>query len=175
MAKEQHRSSILGKCSEAARRRLALAVLFAFGFAGTQSAYATKYSVLYAFKGKDGANPQLSSLLRDKAGNLYGTTPSGGDLNACNGSGCGVVFKLDKTGKQIVLHTFTGGNDGADPYGTLVGDGAGNLYGTTIGGGNLSNCNGVGCGVVFMLDAAGAFSVLHNFTGGTDGAVPWGG
>jgi len=83
-------------------------------------------------------------LVRDAAGNLYGTTGSGGDL-ACGSSGCGVIFKLDTTGKETVLHKFTGGKDGANPAGRLVRDSAGSLYGTTQSGGAFHN------GVVFKL------------------------
>ena len=82
---------------------------------------------------------------------------------------------------EIVLHTFTGGSDGAIGGIQLVSDSAGNLYGTTFDGGNKSTrCepySGVpGCGVVFKLtrDAHGDWNetVLHTFTGGKDGALP---
>jgi uncharacterized repeat protein (TIGR03803 family) len=69
-------------------------------------------------------------LVRDAAGNLYGTTDSGGDFACGSGFGCGVVFKLDMTGRETVLHKSTGGKDGAFPAGRLVRDNAGNLYGT---------------------------------------------
>jgi uncharacterized repeat protein (TIGR03803 family) len=73
----------------------------------------------------------------DTAGNLYGTTYQGGG-NGNGGDGYGTVFKVDKTGKETILHSFTGGTDGGFPgYGSLV-RAAGNLYGTTILGGNLS-------------------------------------
>ena len=71
------------------------------------------------------------------------------------------------------LHKFTLGNDGGDP-GRLILDAAGSLYGTTDFGGSYNNCNG-SCGVVFKLDTAGHESVLHNFTGGADGAGPFAG
>jgi uncharacterized repeat protein (TIGR03803 family) len=64
----------------------------------------------------------------DPLGNLYGTTSTGA-------AGFGTVFELDRTGKITVLHTFSGGADGATPYAGLALDGAGNLYGTTSGGG----------------------------------------
>jgi uncharacterized repeat protein (TIGR03803 family) len=120
-----------------------------------------KLTVLYSFTGgEDGATP-YAGLVRDAAGNLYGTTTSGG------ASGYGVVFKLEKTGKESVLYSFTGGNDGGKPIGGLVRDSAGNLYGTTNLGGAL------GCGVVFRLDKTGKETVLHNFSGWpTDGCSP---
>ncbi len=92
-------------------------------------------TVLYSFKGgSDGASPYLGSLITDAAGNLYGTTNVGGS-GPCTGAnqvlvGCGIVFKLDPAGNETVLHSFTGGNDGAFPYAGLVMDAAGNLYGT---------------------------------------------
>jgi len=125
------------------------------------------FAVLHSFSGADGASPS-GSLVRDKAGNLYGTTGFGGGTG-CSGFGCGTVFKLSSTGKLNVLHRFSG-TDGANPFGTLVRDAAGNLYATTVFGGS-SSCNG-GCGIVFKLDKTGALTVLHSFSGGADGANP---
>jgi uncharacterized repeat protein (TIGR03803 family) len=128
------------------------------------------YTVLHKFSGyADGRTP-YSSLVLDAAGNLYGTTAGGGLCFNCTPSG--VVFKLDPTGRETVLHTFTGGTDGAYPYAGVVLDAAGNLYGTTINGGR---CCGYGYGVVFKLDPAGHETVLYTFTGGTDGSNPYGG
>jgi uncharacterized repeat protein (TIGR03803 family) len=110
-------------------------------------------SVLYTFCSlkncADGERPLSGPLVMDTAGNLYGTTYFGGNMNLCNGS-CGVVFKLDSTGKETVLHTFTGGADGAFPYAGLTIDGAGNLYGTTQAGG-ASCYTSFTCGVVFKI------------------------
>ena len=92
-------------------------------------------------------------MIRDAAGNLYGTTNYGGDFSGslCAGVGCGVAFKLDPTGKETVLYTFTGGTDGANPNADLLQDEEGSLYGTASGGGDLS-CNPPhGCGVVFKI------------------------
>jgi uncharacterized repeat protein (TIGR03803 family) len=124
------------------------------------------YSVLHGFTGVDGANPE-AGLLRDSAGNLYGTTSAGG-------SGYGVVFKLDATtDKETLLYTFTGGTDGGQPMASLISDSSGNLYGTTQGGGDLSACI-AGCGVVFKLDPTGGETVLYTFSGGADGRYPSG-
>lgn len=104
----------------------------------------------------DGAGP-VSSLLRDGKGNLYGTTAQGGDGGSgCGGFSCGTVFKLtyskkQKTYVEQVLYSFTGGADGGNPYAGLVMDKAGNLYGTTEQGGDVSLCYGRGCGTVFKL------------------------
>ena len=124
-------------------------------------------TVLYTFSGGgDGGNP-FAGLIRDPAGNLYGTTQYGG-ATGCYGNGCGVVFKLDTNNVETVLHTFSGGVDGANPYGTLIRDPAGNLYGTTYNGGNL------GHGVVFKLDTNNTETLLYTFAGGADGAYPRG-
>jgi uncharacterized repeat protein (TIGR03803 family) len=140
---------------------------------------AGRETVLYSFTGgTDGANP-TAGLTRDAAGNLYGTTNSGGD-SSCSvfGSiGCGVVFKVDPAGQETVLHTFTGGTDGAAPYlGSLLRDNVGNLYGTTEFGGD-SSCSTFypGCGTVFEVNAAGSESVLYRFTDGLDGGFPYAG
>jgi uncharacterized repeat protein (TIGR03803 family) len=130
-------------------------------------------TVLYSFTGAEDGDQPYASLIRDAKGNLYGTTYWGGVSTKCNGgNGCGVVFKLDKSGKETVLHSFTGnGGDGANPYDGLVLDAKGNLYGTTEFGGGSSACSG-GCGVVFGVNTAGKETVLHRFSGGTDGAGP---
>jgi uncharacterized repeat protein (TIGR03803 family) len=144
-----------------------------------QNAQGLKETVLYTFTGgTDGAVPS-AAVIQDEQGNLYGTTTFAGDLSASacvtvNGTGCGVVFKIDPKGNYTVLYTFTGGADGGFPYADLVRDEAGNLYGTASEGGDLSSCGGSGCGVVFMLDPKGNYSVLHAFTG-SDGAGPYGG
>jgi uncharacterized repeat protein (TIGR03803 family) len=122
-------------------------------------------AVLHSFTGPDGAFP-LAGLVQDKVGNLYGTTFAGGASNE------GTVFKLDTAGTETVLHSFTFGADGSSPQqGWLIQDRAGNLYGTTLYGGNLS-CGQSGCGVVFKVDPAGEETVLHTFSGGADGANP---
>ena len=134
-----------------------------------------KEIVLHSFNGKDGSAP-FAPVIFDTAGNLYGTTASGG-----NSRGNGVVFQLtpDSKGKwkETVLHLFTGGKDGALPFAAVISDTNGNLYGTTEGGGNLSDCAGFGCGVVYQLtpDSNGKWkeTVLHTFAGGTDGATPF--
>jgi uncharacterized repeat protein (TIGR03803 family) len=132
-----------------------------------------KETVLYSFTGgADGAHP-YAGLVRDEAGNLYGTTGDGGNCEF----NCGVVFKVDPTGKETVLYSFTGsgGVDGGLPYGRLVRDKQGNLYGTTWAGGNQgSYCTGF-CGVVFKVDPTGKETVLYTFTGQADGANPFAG
>ena len=120
-------------------------------------------SVLYFFKGgtTDGQDPG-GGLIMDGAGNLYGTTAGGGT------NGYGTVFTINAAGTESVVYSFKGGTtDGDSPFGQLVMDSAGNLYGTTSGGG--AN----GDGTVFKITAAGTESVLHSFVGGTtDGQQP---
>jgi uncharacterized repeat protein (TIGR03803 family) len=105
---------------------------------------------LYSFPdfAKKGAGP-MAGVLRDKVGNLYGTTIYGGDTK-CYSLGCGVVFKVDATGKKgMVLHRFKGGQDGQFPEALLVDDDSGNLYGTTYEGGTW------GYGTVFRVNNSG--------------------
>ncbi|MGB8889401.1 MAG: choice-of-anchor tandem repeat GloVer-containing protein [Candidatus Korobacteraceae bacterium] len=136
--------------------------------------------VLHSFNGTDGANPE-ASLIFDAAGNLYGTTASGG-IHACNGhpNNCGTVFKLSPNSHggwtESVLHSFGNGADGIYPVAGLIFDAAGNLYGTTENGG-VHNCNGGSyCGTVFELspNQGGGWTekVLHSFGNGTDGYGP---
>jgi uncharacterized repeat protein (TIGR03803 family) len=121
-------------------------------------------TVLYNFEGEaDGANPQ-SGLTSDSAGNLYGTTLTGGT------TGDGVVFMLDTTGVETTLHSFAGPpTDGSLPHAGVIRDSSGNLYGTTYTGGSA------GFGIVYTLNTMGTESVLYNFTGGADGGYPYAG
>jgi hypothetical protein len=124
-----------------------------------------------------------SPLILDGAGNLYGATYEGGTSGGCNdGEGCGIVYELSLAAgvwTETVLYNFTGGTDGASPIGNLAFDAAGNLYGTTNYGGNLScSRSGMGCGVVFELSPTGTGwveSVVHTFIDKEDGAYPLGG
>ena len=117
-------------------------------------------TTLYSFKcGADGALPEFG-VVRDSAGNLYGTTTIGG-LNS------GVVFKIDTTGAETVLHQFSG-TDGQYPTGTLLRDSGGTLYGATNFGGEY------GWGTIYKIDTANNETVLYSFTGGTDGKYPTG-
>ena len=126
-----------------------------------------KLSVLHAFTGgADGGLPN-ATLIQDAAGNLYGTTAEGGITSCFVGLGCGVIFKVDTTGKQTVLYSFTEGLDGDNPVG-LVRDGAGNLYTTSYRGGTFDQ------GVVLKLDTTGKLTVLYSFTGGSDSGDPGG-
>lgn len=120
--------------------------------------------ILHSFpdkSGGDGTNPN-ASLVVDSTGNIYGTTSTGGAYNH------GTVFTLTASGTETVLYSFAGGSDGATPTTGLLMDTAGNLYGTTTGGGPY------GAGTVFKVTSSGTETVLYAFTGGSDGATPAG-
>ena len=138
-------------------------------------------TVLFAFQGGlNNTNPKgpAGGVLLGKNGNIFGAAQFGNKL-ACQ-IGCGSIFRLDAAGAIHFLHKFTGGADGANPIGPLVQDAGGNFYGVAQSGGDLS-CpefflfQGAGCGVVFKIDSRHVLTVLHTFTGVTDGAVPQGG
>ena len=123
----------------------------------TQTSGSWTESVLYAFQGgSDGALP-YDGLSFDTAGNLYGTASAGG------AAASGVVFKLTPGSSgwsETVIHAFSGGGDGKYPYGDLIFDSSGNIYGTAFQGGR-------GFGVVFelQLNSKGRWveKVLHSF------------
>jgi|SRR5579864_345824 len=139
-----------------------------------------EFTVLYRFRGgSDGSAP--SSLTRDSLGNLYGATYNGGGL--CDGfltAGCGIVFRLDPAGSETVLHRFTHFAEGLFPWGPLLLDREGNIYGTATSGGLPDTCTpggcgtvcSIGCGVVFKIDPAGNETPVYRFKGGADGAIP---
>jgi uncharacterized repeat protein (TIGR03803 family) len=106
-------------------------------------------------------------VIRDKAGNLYGTTVLGGNGTDCNsqGYGCGTLFKLAPDGTETVLYAFQGSSDGGEPRCNLVMDKSGNLYGTVQ---ELAGADGG----VFKLTPGGTETVLYAFQGGADGSSP---
>jgi uncharacterized repeat protein (TIGR03803 family) len=129
------------------------------------------YSVLYAFNGAtqgDGTWP-YSKLVQDSAGNLYGTTLYGGTGTACGpyfGGGCGTVYKIDPSGNETVVYSFTDSNGDGDSPLSLALAPNGVLYGITNAGGDLS-CTDAdnGCGTVFQLDpSSGKETILYIFT-----------
>jgi hypothetical protein len=118
-------------------------------------------TILHDFSG-DGHASLIGGVTLDKNGNVYGTNVSGG--SGFDGAGCGTVFQLQaaKGWKMKTLYTFHGA-DGEEPFVAPLADAAGNLYGTTMGGGG---CGG-DCGLVYELSpsAYGAWkeTVLHAF------------
>jgi uncharacterized repeat protein (TIGR03803 family) len=134
------------------------------------------YSVLYQFTGgRDGGNPS-ASLIFDSAMNLYGTTVNGGQ-GSCT-AGCGVVFELTAPLYHLedVLYRFRGSEvgDGANPKAPVIFNASqATLYGTTYQGGSVTSpCPAAGCGVAFQLTLSGTETVLHRFTGKSDGSLP---
>lgn len=125
-------------------------------------------TLLYSFHGNDGYVPQ-GDLWFDQLGNAYGTTIYGG----ANGFGC--VYELTPSGAgwtENVLHSFQNNVDGINPYGGVVGDSMGNLFGVTEKGG----ANGIGA--VYELSQSGAGwseHIIYDFAGTNDGAYPIGG
>jgi len=150
-----------------------------------------KESVLYSFQGgTDGATP-AGGVVFDAAGNLYGATTDGGAANCSGPFQCGTVYQLKPPARkgdpwtETVLYIFKGtaANDGASPFGGLVMDASGNLYGTTgyDGTGNCLLFGGrVGCGTVYELSPPAkkggpwTETVLYSFKGNTDGQLPVG-
>ena len=124
--------------------------------------------------GSDGSSPS-GALIFDQSGNIYGTTEYGGSTDY------GTVYELMPSGSgwtENILHSFIfGTGDGAWPIGGVTFDQTGNLYGTTLIGGD-GNCEYGGCGVVFQLSPSGSSWIeqtLHAFTGGSDGWYSYGG
>jgi len=136
------------------------------------TAFAAQYRIkTFDFTTTGGILP-YGGLVADAAGNLYGTTSSGGTSSHClSGVGCGVVFKLTPSGNgwtETILYNFCAQancSDGADPLGPLVFDSAGNLYGTTYGQVNLTGS------VIFELSPTSngwKETVLHTFCSATN-------
>ncbi len=131
--------------------------------------------IVHSFQGApDGQGPEGDLII--VRGDLVGTTVNGGETNA------GAVFEVTQSSQGVteaVLYSFQGGSDGEDPVAGLLVDGAVNLYGTTISGGNCTDPHG--CGTVFQLmppqSPKGTWTknTLYTFQGGSDGAYAPGG
>jgi uncharacterized repeat protein (TIGR03803 family) len=117
------------------------------------------FTILHSFAGgkSDGCTP-VGTVAMDKAENFYGTT------NGCGSHNYGTVWRVSRSGKETILHSFSG-RDGCKPYGGVAWDSKGNLYGGTAGCGTY--------GTVYELSAKGKLIVLHRFSG-SDGASPLG-
>jgi uncharacterized repeat protein (TIGR03803 family) len=148
------------------------------------SASGWQESILYSFKQKNDGGDPLGGLVFDGAGNLYGTAYMGGEnktLN-CQPNGCGVVYKLSPVEgggwTESVIHTFSTSAGGFGPVSGLTIDADGNLYGTTIYGGQVNGNNPFGVGLVYELSPSSAgwkYKILHAFSNGVDGSVPYAG
>ena len=134
-------------------------------------------TTLYSFSGgADGYGPE-GSLIQATDGYFYGVTQNGGNLTCeiLPTSGCGTIFRIDSAGNLTTLYSFTGGADGANPSAALLQGSDGLFYGTTLYGGN-STCSVssyTGCGTIFKIDSKGNFTTMHEFSGGSEGGVPY--
>lgn len=147
-----------------------------FGLKGCGSVYKVDASggltVLHTFDGSpDDGSYAFGGLIRDSAGNLYGTNYADGLYEA------GQVFKIDPSGNKTTVHDFDPGvnNDGAYPDADLTVGPNGVIYGVAGNGGDMSVCTGTGpgCGVVFQIDGDGILSTIYSFEGGHgDGSAP---
>jgi len=141
-------------------------ILITVALLATAAWAASATKLIYSFTGGGDGEYTDTELVRDSAGNLYGSSVQGGTF------GGGTVFVVTPAGVHTVLYNFTGGADGGEPYKGVTLDGQGNLYGTAVTGGGGS-CEG-GCGVVYKLSNSGGTwtqSVIHAFTG-ADGSGP---
>lgn len=141
-----------GSCSD----RAGCGTVFKLDTAGNEN-------VLYSFTGSPDGEAPLAGLTMDTKGNLYGTTIFGSYSNY------GTVFELSKSGKETTLYSFSGGAvDGCYPYGGLLRNNEGTLYGTT------PECGAYNYGTAFELSKSGNETILHNFAGGSsDGQSPY--
>ena len=131
---------------------LGCGIVFKITSAGTESVFHT-----FAGEPNDGSFPDAG--LVEVKGAFYGTTRLGGTNKL------GTVFKIEKSGKETVLHSFQGGSDGYYPEASLLNVG-GTLYGTTVGGGTGNS------GTVFSITTTGKENVVYSFHGGSDGINP---
>jgi uncharacterized repeat protein (TIGR03803 family) len=131
-------------------------IVFKMSLDGTET-------VLHSFVGgpTEGCYPR-GSLIQASDGNLYGMTNGGCTV------GLSAVFKMALNGTETILHQFGGPGDGIGAAGYLIQANDGNFYGMTVGGGANHN------GTVFQMTPDGTETVLHSFTGGTDGYEPYG-
>ena len=133
--------------------------------------------IVYSFTGNNGTsdgNDPAAPLLKGRHGEFIGTTAYGGASTHCQGGGCGTVFKVKADGTETVLHSFSGGSDGALPVAGLIRGRNGYLYGTTQLGGGGAGClsdsfiqdyGSPGCGTVFSISPDGVEQVIYAFTG----------
>jgi uncharacterized repeat protein (TIGR03803 family) len=126
-------------------------------------------TVLHNLQGapNDGSLPDFGALTFGADGNLYSTAETGGFYNG------GAVYELSRNGDSwstSLLYSFTGYLDGANPWGGVIFDRAGNIYGTATAAFD-------GSGVVFQLARSGSgwtYNVLHTFNYDVDGDIPSG-
>jgi uncharacterized repeat protein (TIGR03803 family) len=121
------------------------------------------FQTLHSFGATSQGYPN-GPLVQGSDGFLYGTTFYGG------GNGVGTIFRISVSGEFKTLASFGGGTFGAYPFGPLIEGLDGNLYGVASGNGGSN-----GGGVLFKVSLSGKLTILHKFTGGSDGSNPVGG
>ncbi len=131
-----------------------------------------KETILHTFTGSPDGNLPIGTPVLDAAGDLFTVTFYGGGSSGSTGNG--TLVELNAADQETLLYAFKGASKGTNPNGSLLRDSSGNFYGTTTYGGTGSCNNGFlpGCGVVFKIDSAGNETVLHDFTGKSDGQYP---
>jgi uncharacterized repeat protein (TIGR03803 family) len=131
------------------------------------------FGTIYGFEAnRDGELPYAGVTI-DNLGDIYGITTYGGEIGASvSHRSNGTVFEINRYGVKETPHTFSGGLDGAHPYGALAWSQKGGLYGTTSSGGKLGWNGG---GTVFQMEPAGEEKIVHEFTGTPDGGYPFAG
>jgi uncharacterized repeat protein (TIGR03803 family) len=164
-----------GALPEAALFRDAAGNLFGTTFAGGGVSEGTIFKidntdaekVLFSFTAAVSGSSPASSLIQDQSGNLIGTADSGP-------GGAGVIFRISQQGNETLLHSFQGGTGRTSrvPSGGVFIDKTGNIFGTTLFGGN-GTCQ-FGCGSIYRLDTADILHVLHSFNGSSEGSQPFG-
>jgi uncharacterized repeat protein (TIGR03803 family) len=122
-------------------------------------------SNLYVFDGQENGGCPFAGLVQGSDGYLYGTTQCGGPY-IYGLRGYGTVFQISTNGALTNLYSFSG-SDGGSPEGALLQGSDGSLYGTTSGGGDVTNA-----GTVFQITTDGTFTSLYSFSGGGDGDYP---
>ena len=153
----------MGSSSQKSSRRfLALfAVMVVLILAGaTISAHAQTYSVLYIVPGSPGVQNPIGLIAQGRNGDMYAVSNSGGTFY-------GTAFKFTPAGTVTVINDV-----GYFPWGGLTLGTDGQFYGQDSDGGVVGNCGLAAGGQVYKLTSAGVMTVLHNFTGGTDGCAP---
>jgi uncharacterized repeat protein (TIGR03803 family) len=130
---------------------------------------AGKETILLTFNFQVNGGSPASPLVQDASGNLYGIADGGP-------GGAGVLYRVSQQGDQTLLFQFQGGKGTQPkvPWGGILMDKSGNIFGTTLAGGKGNCLFGSGCGTVYKLDTAGVLRVLHNFNGGVGGSEPAG-
>ncbi len=131
------------------------------GVAITAPCHAQTYTTLVNFNGTNGAAPYYGPLVQGRDGNLWGTTSGGG------ANGVGAIFKMTPAGTLTTVYSFCAQTNCADGYypvaGLLLGK-DGNLYGTTLMGGDENGCDfPQGCGVIFKITPKAVYTILHTY------------